>query len=124
MCQKGVAKHVEQPRLALAARTAKGCQRPGRSRHRRNRLPELDIGQTHRGSSGTRPAEHFLGHVDANDATVRPDLTGRDKAVETAPRAEIDHPLARLQGAKRERVTDTGKSLNGAVGKAATTAWS
>ena len=59
---------------------------------------------------------HFLGHVDANDAAVRPDLTQRDKAVETASGAEIDHALAGLQDAERERVTDTGKSLDGAVG--------
>lgn len=45
----------------------------------------------------------------------RPDLTRRDKAVETASGAEIDHPLARLQDAKRERVAEAGKSLNGAI---------
>jgi hypothetical protein len=46
---------------------------------------------------------------------LSPHLLGGDKAVETASGAEIDDPLARLQGAERERVTDTGKSLDRAV---------
>src|SRR5215471_21182613 len=57
-------------------------------------VPKLDIAQTHRGGRGARSAKHFLGHVDANDVTFGPDLTGRDKAVETASGAEIDDPLA------------------------------
>ena len=52
-----------------------------------------------------------------NDAALQPDLTGRNKAVETASRAEIDHVLAGLQDVKRERITDPGKCLDGAIGQ-------
>ena len=52
-----------------------------------------------------------------NDAALQPDLTGRNKAVETASGAEIDHALARLQDANRERITDPGKCLDGAIGQ-------
>jgi hypothetical protein len=87
-------------------------------------LPELDIGQTHRGSSGTRPAEHFLGHVDANEATVRPDLTRRDKAVETAPEPRSTTRSPGFKVPSENGLPTPAKASTALSGKAATTAWS
>jgi hypothetical protein len=78
-------------------------------------LAKLDIAEAQRDRGGPRPLQHFLGHIDAGDMTLGPDLSGRDKAVETAAGPEIDDPLAGLECAHRERVADTGKSFNRAV---------
>ena len=78
-------------------------------------LTKLDVVQAHRVRCRPRPTQHFFGHVDADDATFGPDLSSGDKTVETAPGAEIDHPLAGLQATYRERIADTGKSLDRAV---------
>jgi hypothetical protein len=56
-------------------------------------LPKLYITQTHGGRRGARPLEHFLDHVDADDATFGLDLSSREKAVEPASSFVKDAPF-------------------------------
>ena len=73
------------------------------------------IVEAHRRRCRARSAEHFLGHIDADNLACGSDLSRDDEAVETTPRPEIDNTLARLQSAERERVADAGKRLDRAV---------
>jgi len=71
--------------------------------------------EAHRRRCRARSAEHFLGHIDADNLACGADLSRGDEAVETTPRPEIDNTLAGLQSAERERVADAGKRLDRAV---------
>jgi hypothetical protein len=57
-------------------------------------LPELDIAVAHRRRRHAGALQHLVGHIDADNLTLDPDLFGGDKAVEAAARPEIDDPLA------------------------------
>jgi len=62
-------------------------------------LPELDIAEAHRRCRGAGPAQHFLGHIDADDLTCGPDLFGGDEAIKAATRSEIDDTFSKPQRA-------------------------
>ena len=51
--------------------------------------------------------------VDA--VALRTEVKGKYRAVAVDPRGSYHDPFARLQAAARERVADTGKSLDGVV---------
>jgi hypothetical protein len=74
------------------------------------------MAETHRRRRCTGAFQHLVGHVDADDAPLATDLSGGDKAVETAARPEIDHPLPGIQCPLRERIAYTRKRLNRGLG--------
>lgn len=67
-------------------------------------LAELDVSQATLFRIATGLGEHGVGHVHANHQAGRPDLAGREEAVEPGPAAEIEHGFARLNRGDRLRV--------------------
>ena len=77
--------------------------------------PEFHIAKAHRCRSLARAFQHFVGHIDSDDAPLGSDLLSSDKAVEAATRPQIDDPFTGPQRPLGERIADTSKRFDGAL---------
>ncbi len=80
-------------------------------------FPDFDVREPGFAGAGGGLSAHRFGHIDGDHAPTAPDLTGGDKAIESGAAADVEHSLALLQVAQRERIPGAGERLNGALRK-------
>ncbi len=57
--------------------------------------PEINVAVAALGCDGARAADHFGGHIDADNETVVTNRSGGEEAVDATTAAQIHHRLAR-----------------------------